>query len=85
MDKFKTDFLATQNMKPWVWVRYTDNIFFFNGTVGKKLRDFLSCSNMLHPNLKFTYKYSTDQINFLDVIVKKGKDKFVKDLYCKEN
>ena len=38
---------------------------------------------MFHPNLKFTYEYSTDRINFLGVIVKKEKDKFVTDQYCK--
>ena len=42
----------------------------------EKLHDFLS------PNLKFTYEYSTERINFLDVIGKKEKDKFVIALYC---
>ena len=28
MDKFEADFLTTQNLKPWVWLRYIDDIFF---------------------------------------------------------
>ena len=27
MDKFETDFLTTQNLKPWVWLRCIDDIF----------------------------------------------------------
>ena len=41
------------------------------------------CVRVFHPNLKFTYEYSTDGMNFLDVILKKEKDEFVTDLYCK--
>ena len=28
MDKFETDSLTTQNLKPWVWLRYIDDILF---------------------------------------------------------
>ena len=70
------------NLKPWVWLRYIDDIFFVWTHGEDKLHDFLSRLNEFHPNLKFTYEYSTEQINFLDVIVKKEKDEFVTDLYC---
>ena len=83
MDKFETDFLTTQNMKPLVWLKYIDDIFFVWSHEEEKLHDFLGCLNEFYPNLKFTYEYSTERINFLDVIVKKEKDEFVKDLYCK--
>ena len=83
MDKFETNELTTQNLKPWVCLRYTDDIFFVWTFGEEKLHDFLSCLNEFHPNLKFTYEYSTEQINFLDVIVKKGKFEFVADVYCK--
>ena len=71
------------NLKPWVWLRYIDDIFFVWTHGEDKLHDFLSRLNEFHPNLKFTYEYSTEQINFLDVIVKKGKDEFERDIYCK--
>ena len=70
------------NLKPWVWLRYIDDIFFVWTHGEDKLHDFLSRLNEVHPKLKFTYEYSTEQINFLDVIVKKEKDEFVTDLYC---
>ena len=28
MDKFKTNFLTIQKLKPWVCLKYTDDIFF---------------------------------------------------------
>ena len=71
------------NLKPWVWLRYIDDMFFVWTHGEDKLHDFLSRLNEFHPNLKFTHEYSTEQINFLDVIVKKEKDEFVTDLYCK--
>ena len=83
MDKFETDFLTTKNLKPWVWLIYIDDIFFAWTHGDEKRNDFLSCLNKFHPNLKFTYEYSTERINFLDVIVTKEKDRFVADLYCK--
>ena len=49
----------------------------------EKIHDFLICLNEFHPNLKFTYEYSTEQINFFDFIVKKEKKEFLTDLYCK--
>ena len=51
---------------------------FLYGPMGKRsFIIFFSCLNNFHPNLKFTYEYSTEQINFLDVIVKKEKHEFV--------
>ena len=83
MDKFETDFLTTQNLTLWLWLNYIDDFFFVWTHGEEKLHDFLNCLNVFHPNLKFTFEYSTDRINFLDVIVKKEKDKFVTDLSCK--
>ena len=57
---------------------------FLYGPMGKRhFIIFFNCLNNFHPNLKLTYEYSTEQINFLDVIVKKKKHEFVRDLYCK--
>ena len=65
------------------YIEYIDDIFFVWIHGEEKLHDFFSGLKVFHPNLKFTYEYSTDRINFLDVIVKKEKDKFVTGLYCK--
>ena len=81
MDKFETEFLAMQLFKPRVWLRYIDDIFFMWTHVEEKLHDFFNGLNEFNPSLKF--KYSTQRINFLDVIVSKEGNEFVTDLYCK--
>ena len=83
MDKLKTEFLTTENLKPWLWLRYIDDIFFVWTNEEEKLHDFLTFLNDFHTNLKFTYEHSTERINFLDVNLKKETDELVKDLYCK--
>ena len=83
MDKFETEFLATQVFKPRVWLRYIDDIFFVWTHEEEKLYDFFNGLNEFNPSLKFTYKYSTQRINFLDVIESKEGNEFVTDLYCK--
>ena len=41
--------------------------------------------NSIDPNIKFTYKFSHENIEFLDVLVKKNKDNFLTtDLFYKE-
>ena len=83
MDKFETEFLATQVFKPRVWLRYIDDIFFVWTHGEEKLHYFFTGLNEFNPSLKFTYDYSTQRINFLDVIVSKEGNEFVTDLYCK--
>ena len=84
MEKFETYFLTTQNLKHWVWLRYIDDILFVWIHGEDKLHNFLNCLNVFHSNLNFTYEYSTNLINFLDVVVKKEKDEFVTKLYVKQ-
>ena len=83
IDKLETNFLTTLNFKPFVWLRYTDDIFFFWTHGEEKLQDFLNCLNGFPPNLKFTYEHSIERINFSYVTVRKEIDEFVADLYCK--
>ena len=49
----------------------------------EKLDRFLEDLNNFHPNLKFTYEKSKDNINFLDVAIKIKEGKLITDLYCK--
>ena len=54
MDKAEIDFLEKQTVKPLVWLRYIDNIFFIWNENEEKLEEFLENLNNFHPNLKFT-------------------------------
>ena len=54
MDKAEIDFLEKQTVKPLVWLRYIDNIFFIWNENEEKLGEFLENLNNFYPNLKFT-------------------------------
>lgn len=83
MDRVETDFLETEILKPWVWLRYIDDIFFVWLNGEESLVAFLERLNKFHPNLGFTYEFSESSVNFLDVVVSIEGDTFVTDLYCK--
>ena len=54
MDKAEINFFEKQTVKPLVWLRYIDNIFFIWKENEEKLEEFLENLNNFHPNLKFT-------------------------------
>ena len=83
MDKVEIDFLETQVVKPLVWLRYIDDIFFIWNESEEKLDEFLENLNNFHPNLKFTSEKSKKSVNFLDVKVSLIDQHLETDLYCK--
>ena len=83
MDRMETEILEKKRLKPWVWLRYIDDIFFVWTHGEDKLDEFLERLNSFHPNLKFTSERSEQKLNFLDVTVQLSNNKFVTDLYCK--
>ena len=83
MDKVEIDFLETQVVKPLVWLRYIDDIFFIWNESEEKLDEFLKNLNNFHPNLKFTSEKSKKSVNFLDVKVSLIDQHLETDLYCK--
>ena len=83
MDMVETEFLEQQEIKPWVWLRYIDDIFFVWLEGEDKLLQFLNRLNAFHPGLKFTYEYSQTKVNFLDVSVGIDDGRFITILFCK--
>ena len=71
--------------KPWVWLRYIDNVFFFWTHGEEKLRQFISYLNGSHETITFYSESSRDRISYLDVLVKQDRkggldtDLFYKD------
>ena len=49
----------------------------------KELEKFLEFLNCYHPTIKFTANYSREEINFLDVLVRKKNSQIATDLYIK--
>ena len=71
--------------KPFLWLRYLDDIFCLWTEVVDKLKEFFNYLNELHPSIKFTIGYSEKKINFLDVLVTKSDsgEKLCSILYTK--
>ena len=83
MDYMENQFLKNEQIQPWIWFRYNDDIFFIWTASGKELDDFLERLNNFHPHLKFTHERSREQINFLDVTARVNNGEFITNLYCK--
>ena len=75
--------LAEAQDKPWVWLRYIDDIFIIWQRGEEKLREFFNLLNGAHESIKFTAEWSTEKINFLDVQVIKQGNKLITDLFTK--
>ena len=83
MNYIEDQFLKNEQIQPWIWFRYIDDIFFIWTASEKELDDFLERLNNFHPNLKFTHERSREEINFLDVTVRVNHGEFITNLYCK--
>ena len=82
MDYIETEFLKSQEIKPWLWKRFID-IFFIRTDTEENLDKFLEDLNKFHPNLRFTYEKSREKISFLDVVIKIKEGKITTNLFCK--
>ena len=83
MDEVETSFLDTQELKPLVWFRYIDDVFFIWNHGQEKLDSFLEEFNRFNPHLKFTHESSKESIHFLDLNVMISNGKLSTDLYIK--
>ena len=64
MNKTETDFLKTQELQPFVWLRYIDDIFFIWMHGEAELKKFMEGLNNFLPKLKFTYESSKKKLHF---------------------
>ena len=61
--------IKNAEVKPRIWWRYIDDIFIVWTEGEEKLRKFIDYLNSAHETIKFTYKWSKHEIDFLDVKV----------------
>ena len=83
MDRIENNIFDSENVKPWLWLRYIDDIFFIRTEGEDKLEGFLNRLNNFHPNLKFTHGKSKLSVNFLDASFSIVDNKLETDLFCK--
>ena len=83
MDEVETSFLETQEIKPFVWFRYIDDVFFIWTHGQEKLDSFFEELNGYNSYLKFTYEYSKTSIPFFDLKVSLSSGDLSTDLHIK--
>ena len=83
MDEVETSFLETQEIKPLVWFRYIDDVFFIWTHGQEKLDSFLEELNRCNSSIKFTYESSKTSIPFLDLKVSLSNGYLSTDLHIK--
>ena len=70
MNYIEREFLRSQQINPWLWKRFSDDLFFIWTDTEENPNKFFENLNKFHPNLRFTYEKSKEKINFLDVVMK---------------
>ena len=64
LDDFEKSAIDDFELKPWVWWRYIDDVFFIWENGEDSLKEFLAYLNTLHPTIKFdpSAQHSKDTI-----------------------
>ena len=93
LHKFETEMLndyeRKTGLRPYIWLRYIDDIFFIWHHDDKSLQDFLTFCNAysnekkMKSNIRFETNSSTVSVNFLDVTLNKSGNIVKTSLYSK--
>ena len=83
MAELEEEILSEIELKPYLWWRYIDDIFFLWEHGEEKLKEFIEHLNEKHPTIKFAAEWSQTSVNFLDVTVSLIGGKINTDLYVK--
>ena len=85
MDKTETDFLKTQELQLFVWLKlkYIVDIFFIWTHGETELKKFMKGLNGFLPNLQFIYESLKKRVAFLDLNVSLENGSVSTDLHAK--
>ena len=84
MDRLERRMLDGYPLKPMVWFRFIDDIFYSWCHGENEHKKWLDHLNSQHEKIKFTAEWSKNQINFLDTTIKIDQSgKLIADLYKK--
>lgn len=68
-DRLERRLLSQAQVKPYIWLRYIDDVFMVWTGTELELVEFLNYINEAHDTIKFTWDWSIERINYLDVQV----------------
>ena len=84
MTRLEERLLNASDLKPLIWMRFIDDVFFIWMHGKEKLKSFIDHLNSSHDTIKFTSEQSRESISFLDVKVSVGEGGVLStDLFCK--
>ena len=83
MDEAETECLQAQRFKPFVKLRYIDDIFFIKTHAEENLNSFMKDFNNFKSSLKLTFECDRNSINFLHVNAKLNNDELTTAIYVK--
>ena len=83
LGKWEKALLASSDVKPFLYLRYIDDIFGIWLHGEKKLREFQALANGIHEKIKLDLRFSSKSIEFLDVRVSLKGDYLCTDVYAK--
>ena len=67
MDRLKRTLISEARIKPYLWLRYTDDVFMVWTGSEQELIEFLNYIDEAHATIKFTGSWSKEKVNYLDV------------------
>ena len=62
MDKVEREIIDAQELKPWLWLRYIDDVFFIWTHGAESLHNFMDALNQAHDTIKFTFEISQEDM-----------------------
>ena len=83
------DFFKKNNLKPLIWLRYIDDIFFIWTHGEESLKEFLNFAQQyseekkMKSKITFEIHQSENEVNFLDVTIRNNNGKISTTLYSK--
>ena len=80
---WETNLLDASPLKPFIYLRYIDDVFGIWLHGEETLKEFHLLANSLHEQIKLDLRFSSENIEFLDVQVKVNGDSLVTDVYTK--
>ena len=82
-DRLERRLILDARVKLYLWLRYIDDIFMVWTGSEEELNEFLNYMNEAHGTIKFTWTWSKESVNYLDVQVINTNDQIEMDLYMK--
>ena len=83
LGKWETTLLNSCKLKPFMYLRYIDDVFGIWLHGEDSLREFHQRANSIHQKIKLELRISTSTVEFLDVRVNLNGDKLCTDVYTK--